>query len=82
MFVFKGGTALQKVYGLNRFSIDLDFTAKEDNNKIDFKILIEKIAKKITDFGYNSSGFYRQLTVDQDRPMIPCKRAQLGGKCG
>lgn len=25
-FVFKGGTALQKVYGLNRFSEDLDFT--------------------------------------------------------
>ncbi|MBI5392657.1 nucleotidyl transferase AbiEii/AbiGii toxin family protein [Candidatus Woesearchaeota archaeon] len=49
--VFKGGTALQKVYGLNRFSIDLDFTAKENN--IDFKMLIEKIAKKITDFGYN-----------------------------
>lgn len=24
--VFKGGTALQKVFGLNRFSIDLDFT--------------------------------------------------------
>lgn len=26
-FVFKGGTALQKAYGLDRFSEDLDFTA-------------------------------------------------------
>src|SRR3989338_2189662 len=24
--IFKGGTALQKAFGLNRFSIDLDFT--------------------------------------------------------
>ncbi len=28
--VFKGGTALQKVYGLNRFSEDLDFTLNAD----------------------------------------------------
>lgn len=33
--VFKGGTALQKAYGLNRFSDDLDFTSeKEDFEKI------------------------------------------------
>jgi len=31
-FVFKGGTALQKTYGLNRFSEDLDFTIKSDVN--------------------------------------------------
>ena len=28
--VFKGGTALQKAYGLNRFSDDLDFTSKKE----------------------------------------------------
>lgn len=27
--VFKGGTSLQKVFGLNRFSEDLDFTSEE-----------------------------------------------------
>ena len=27
--IFKGGTALQKAFGLNRFSIDLDFTQSE-----------------------------------------------------
>ncbi|MBS3137634.1 nucleotidyl transferase AbiEii/AbiGii toxin family protein [Candidatus Woesearchaeota archaeon] len=32
--IFKGGTALQKCYGLDRFSEDLDFTTKE---KIDIK---------------------------------------------
>ena len=49
--VFKGGTALQKAYGLNRFSIDLDFTQKED---IDITALIEKIVAAITAFGYKS----------------------------
>ncbi|KCZ70970.1 protein of unknown function (DUF1814) [Candidatus Methanoperedens nitroreducens] len=29
--VFKGGTALQKAYGLNRFSDDLDFTSKKED---------------------------------------------------
>ncbi len=28
--IFKGGTALQKAFGLNRFSIDLDFTQSGD----------------------------------------------------
>jgi predicted nucleotidyltransferase component of viral defense system len=28
--VFKGGTALQKIYGLNRFSIDLIFLYKKN----------------------------------------------------
>src|SRR3989344_7011168 len=38
--VFKGGTALYKIYKLNRFSEDLDFTI---NNKID----IEKISGRV-----------------------------------
>ncbi len=49
--VFKGGTALQKVYGLNRFSIDLDFSQTAE---IDFVELINTITKNITDFGYVS----------------------------
>ncbi len=48
--IFKGGTALQKVYGSNRFSIDLDFTeVKETKN------LIQNISKSFTDFGYSSA---------------------------
>ncbi|HLC96166.1 MAG TPA: nucleotidyl transferase AbiEii/AbiGii toxin family protein [Candidatus Nanoarchaeia archaeon] len=49
--VFKGGTALQKAYGLDRFSIDLDFTQRE---KIDFSGLMDKLTAAITDFGYQS----------------------------
>ena len=37
--VFKGGTALSKCYGLNRFSEDLDFTVLEER---DFIIILEK----------------------------------------
>ena len=48
--IFKGGTAMQKIYGLNRFSIDLDFTQTKD-----FDIsLISKIANSLTDFGYET----------------------------
>ena len=46
-FVFKGGSALQKVHGLNRFSIDLDFTLKKDEEKK----AIEKVCRNMRDFG-------------------------------
>lgn len=38
--IFKGGTALQKVYNLNRFSIDLDFTSPLMNAEIE-RIILE-----------------------------------------
>jgi len=48
--VFKGGTALQKIYGLNRFSIDLDFTST--NNKEE--MIVEKISRNMSDFGFDT----------------------------
>lgn len=49
--VFKGGTALQKVYALNRFSEDLDFTLIKttDTNR-----LIEKISNDLNNFGFKT----------------------------
>jgi len=47
-FVFKGGTALQKVYGLHRFSEDLDFTL---NIKNEIDLQMEKIKKEVERFG-------------------------------
>lgn len=44
--VFKGGTALYKFHGLDRFSEDLDFSGTLHNNEID------KIAGYLIDFGY------------------------------
>lgn len=45
--VFKGGTCLQKTFGLGRFSEDLDFTMRG-------KVNIKTIAENITDFGYDT----------------------------
>jgi predicted nucleotidyltransferase component of viral defense system len=40
--VFKGGTALQKVFGLNRFSIDLDFSSTKNNSEKVFEKVVEE----------------------------------------
>ncbi len=46
MFIFKGGTCLYKLYGLQRFSEDLDFSLLED---LDAEGLIKEIIKGIKD---------------------------------
>lgn len=48
--VFKGGTALQKAYGLNRFSIDLDFTEKRGLPAD----LFERIKGDFINFGFKA----------------------------
>lgn len=45
--IFKGGTALSKCYGLDRFSEDLDFTCKE---KIDINIIEEWLKRFKVEF--------------------------------
>ncbi|UCE37285.1 MAG: nucleotidyl transferase AbiEii/AbiGii toxin family protein [Thermoplasmata archaeon] len=50
--VFKGGTCLQKVFGLNRFSEDLDFT---QCGSVNFEDLSSSIARGLRGFGYSSS---------------------------
>ena len=46
--IFKGGTALQKIYGLNRFSEDLDFTQRKT---IDMGNTLKHIATNMKIFG-------------------------------
>jgi len=48
--VFKGGTALQKAFALNRFSIDLDFTSLGDR----MEGVIGEVARDITNFGFSA----------------------------
>jgi len=50
--VFKGGTALQKSYGLNRFSEDLDFTLHAD---IDIEKVVHKSLTGLNIFGCEST---------------------------
>ena len=47
-FIFKGGTALQKCFGLNRFSEDLDFTYQGEIKAI--PKVIDKISGKMSEF--------------------------------
>ena len=49
--VFKGGTCLYKVYKLNRFSEDLDFTL---NGKLDLEKLVTKLYYNLSSLGVNS----------------------------
>ena len=49
--IFKGGTCLQKVYGLNRFSEDLDFTI---NREMDEEMLVEEVVKGLRYHGFPS----------------------------
>ena len=59
--VFKGGTALQKTYGLNRFSEDLDFTTKSN---IDTETAIKTVITNMKIFGCETS---QKKKKDDDR---------------
>ena len=47
--VFKGGTCLQKAYGLHRFSRDLDFNLTTEFNA---NSAVLRVAKKLTELGF------------------------------
>jgi predicted nucleotidyltransferase component of viral defense system len=49
---FIGGTALRILYGLNRFSEDLDFSLRENAGKFDFGNLTSEVVKKLEGVGY------------------------------
>ena len=61
--IFKGGTALQKVYALNRFSEDLDFSMP---NKIDTDMLIGKVSKEILNFGFENETKKDKSTISEN----------------
>lgn len=50
--IFKGGTALQKTYNLNRFSEDLDFTLNAD---VDINTMITQALTSLKFFGIKSA---------------------------
>lgn len=68
--VFKGGTALQKAHGLNRFSEDLDFTL---NMEMNLDELIGKIKKDIENFGFKAE--YKVLSSK----ISKCYRLRIKG---
>ncbi len=52
---FYGGTALRIIYGLDRFSEDLDFSLKEPNSLFDFAEFMPTLEKEIRSYGLNFS---------------------------
>jgi predicted nucleotidyltransferase component of viral defense system len=50
---FYGGTALRILYGLDRFSEDLDFTLLKPNENFDFTPFLECMRKELSSFGFN-----------------------------
>ena len=61
--VFKGGTALQKTFGLNRFSIDLDFTLAAPN--LQLVGIVEKIINEYDALDYHSSHSSKETNVSE-----------------
>jgi predicted nucleotidyltransferase component of viral defense system len=50
---FYGGTALRILYGLDRFSEDLDFTLLNPDENFDFAPFLEGMKKELSSFGFN-----------------------------
>jgi predicted nucleotidyltransferase component of viral defense system len=49
---FQGGTALRILYGLDRFSEDLDFTLKERNPGFAWKEYLQTMTEELSAYGY------------------------------
>jgi hypothetical protein len=61
---FYGGTALRILYGLDRFSEDLDFTLLEPNQNFDFTPFLEGMRKELLSFGFNLDVTTKVKNVD------------------
>ena len=49
---FYGGTSLRILYGLDRFSEDMDFTLLKPDPKFDFQPFLEGMQKELSSFGF------------------------------
>ena len=51
--LFYGGTALRILYGLDRFSEDLDFSLMESNDKFDLSVYEDAVVEALYSFGFD-----------------------------
>ena len=61
---FYGGTALRILYGLDRFSEDLDFTLLKPDPAFDFSPYLEGMQKELRAFGYAMEVSQKQKNVE------------------
>jgi predicted nucleotidyltransferase component of viral defense system len=51
--IFQGGTCLRILYGLSRFSEDLDFILRSPNLKFEMKFYLQSLAEELKVFGFD-----------------------------
>ena len=61
---FYGGTALRIIYGLDRFSEDLDFSLLQQNTDFDLSSHIRALEIELAGFGFQVSGEIKEKKVD------------------
>lgn len=61
---FYGGTALRILYGLDRFSEDLDFTLLQPNPDFDFTPFLEGMRKELASFGFEMEVAVKKKNID------------------
>jgi predicted nucleotidyltransferase component of viral defense system len=61
---FYGGTALRILYGLDRFSEDLDFTLLKPDPQFDFAPFLEGMRKELASFGFEMEVSTKQKNVE------------------
>jgi len=61
---FYGGTALRILYGLDRFSEDLDFTLIKPDQKFDFDPFLEGMRKELASFGFEMEVAKKSKSVE------------------
>ncbi len=61
---FYGGTALRILYGLDRFSEDLDFTLLEPNLNFDFTPFLEGVKKELLAFGFHMEVTQKSKSIE------------------
>lgn len=69
--VFQGGTCLRILYGLNRFSEDLDFILKETDRTFDLQPHLQSVRTELDAYGYDLE------IVDRSRADVAVRKAFL-----
>jgi predicted nucleotidyltransferase component of viral defense system len=61
---FYGGTALRILFGLNRFSEDLDFTLLKPDSKFDFRPFLDGMLRELASFGFEMEAEVKKKSVE------------------
>jgi len=69
--MFQGGTCLRIIYGLNRFSEDLDFILKEANRDFELQPHLGAVSDELKAYGYDIE------IVDRSKAGVAVKKAFL-----